>query len=137
MGLFKELTTRNFNKKLKFIKYYSFNDVVLKRFKDKTELSNESVFEVIFDLKIYFIAVLLKQSDKNDKGLILMYNQTVDELWHTLILDTIAYNKFCIGAFGKFLHHQLTENSSQQKLEYSEQITNEYIEKAIKLMEEN
>ena len=37
--------------------------------------------------------------------MISMPSQVVDDLWHTLILYTRNYQRFCDEAFGRFLHH--------------------------------
>ncbi len=34
-----------------------------------------------------------------------MPSQVVDELWHEFILHTRAYDAWCRGAFGRFMHH--------------------------------
>lgn len=34
-----------------------------------------------------------------------MPSRLADDLWHHFILSTGAYQKFCAGAFGRFLHH--------------------------------
>jgi hypothetical protein len=34
-----------------------------------------------------------------------MPSRAVDEAWHELILDTPIYTSFCLGAFGRYLHH--------------------------------
>lgn len=35
-----------------------------------------------------------------------MPSQVADELWHSFIVDTRAYDAFCRRAFGRFLHHK-------------------------------
>ena len=34
-----------------------------------------------------------------------MPSRAVDEAWHEFILDSLAYTRFCNGAFGGYLHH--------------------------------
>jgi hypothetical protein len=38
-----------------------------------------------------------------------MPSRAVDEAWHEFILDSIAYTRFCEGAFGHYLHHTPVE----------------------------
>jgi uncharacterized membrane protein YgcG len=41
-----------------------------------------------------------------------MPSRAVDEAWHEFILDSIAYTRFCNGAFGAYLHHTPDEAMS-------------------------
>lgn len=41
--------------------------------------------------------------------LVAMPSQVVDDAWHEFILFTRAYQRFCRGAFGRFLHHTPAE----------------------------
>lgn len=43
------------------------------------------------------------------RGFVSMPSQAVDAMWHAFILDTRAYDRFCQGAFGHFLHHSPAE----------------------------
>jgi hypothetical protein len=44
-----------------------------------------------------------------------MPSQVVDDAWHEFILFTKAYQKFCLSAFGKFLHHSPAEAMASDK----------------------
>lgn len=137
---FNKFTKFNTSKGINYIIQYNFNPVILNRFVDvisktQIELSLNDVEEVKHELRVYFLAVLLKQRDRVD-GLILMYNSIVDELWHTLILDTTEYDKFCKNAFGEFLHHQLTDNMPIGLIVKSSKITEYYTDLAEKLIED-
>ena len=43
-----------------------------------------------------------------------MPSVVVDDLWHELIVHTAAYERFCRGAFGRFLHHTPEEAMTPQ-----------------------
>lgn len=42
---------------------------------------------------------------KSGRKFVSMPSQVVDDLWHEFILYTKHYDRFCQGAFGRFLHH--------------------------------
>lgn len=44
-----------------------------------------------------------------------MPSRVVDDLWHSFILDTRAYQAFCKKAFGRFLHHLPVTALSQDR----------------------
>lgn len=46
------------------------------------------------------------------KRMVAMPSQAVDDAWHEFILFTRQYDKFCQGAFGRFLHHTPAEAMS-------------------------
>ena len=52
------------------------------------------------ELKRYLI--LAAKSETTDMP---MTSKEVDELWHTFLLFTKEYQKFCNESFGKFVHH--------------------------------
>ena len=41
-----------------------------------------------------------------------MPSRVVDEAWHEFTLDSLAYVRFCNGAFGNYLHHTPEEAMS-------------------------
>jgi hypothetical protein len=127
--LFNYLKEQIIKNKIKFIINYKFNEVIMNRFIKSTNIkSKDNLKEIQNDLKIYFLSILLKQTNK-EIGLILMNNQIVDELWHLMILDTEEYEKFCKKAFGKFLHHKITDNYDKKILSEYEKLTDIYIDK--------
>ncbi len=58
------------------------------------------------DAKIYEIELkrFLILAGDSDEG-IDMLSSEVDNLWHTFLLFTREYQKFCNEMFGKFIHH--------------------------------
>ena len=55
---------------------------------------------VVEELRRFFTLAALNQGTS-----IGMFSKKVDEIWHTLVLDTESYTSFCEQAFGQFLHH--------------------------------
>ena len=51
-------------------------------------------------LRQFFLAYL-----NSGRAYVAMPSQVADDLWHEFILYTRAYQDFCRGAFGSFLHH--------------------------------
>ncbi len=41
----------------------------------------------------------------------------IDEMWHTFILYTPAYTRFCKTYFGEYLHHQPTTKSREKRFD--------------------
>jgi hypothetical protein len=121
---------RKLKGQIEYLENYQFNDIVIKRFLSESPDSEFAIKGIIIDLKIYFLAVHLKQ----EQGLILMYDKVVDHLWHTFILDTISYTEFCENVFGEYLHHQLTERCSDKELKNNAELTIKYVDKASKIL---
>lgn len=46
------------------------------------------------------------------RSLLGMPSRVVDDAWHELILDSVAYTAFCDAAFGTYLHHTPDEAMS-------------------------
>ncbi len=44
-----------------------------------------------------------------DGEMVAMPSQVVDAMWHAWIVDTRGYQRFCLRAFGRFLHHTPAE----------------------------
>lgn len=127
MNYFKQ---QKLDKQIRYLKHYEFNSIIIRRFLVDYPDMDVAIEGIIQDLKLYFLAVRLKQ----DRGLILMYDKIVDHLWHTFILDTLSYTEFCKNVFGMYLHHQLTERCTDNELEYNTKITKKYVEKAQKIL---
>ncbi|MFF2531352.1 hypothetical protein ACFVS2_20830 [Brevibacillus sp. NPDC058079] len=65
--------------------------------------NNQHVSEHEFDLRLvelkrYFIMCSVLKD-------VPMFSEEVDEVWHTFILSTRDYEKFCYDFMGEFLHH--------------------------------
>jgi len=66
----------------------------------KGEISPDAVDEAINEFRKYLSLVALGYKS------VAMVSREVDAVWHTFILFTKDYAKFCQEAFGFFLHHQ-------------------------------
>ena len=73
----------------------------------RPELSDAQRQEVFAGLLDYF--QLCRTAGKR---MVAMPSQVVDDAWHEFILFTRQYDKFCQGAFGRFLHHTPAEAMS-------------------------
>ena len=69
-----------------------------------SEAQRQAVFVVLND---YFQLCRIA-----GKRMVAMPSQAVDDAWHEFILFTRQYDKFCQGAFGRFLHHTPAEAMS-------------------------
>lgn len=56
--------------------------------------------EVVDELKNFFLLA------NSSQGPLAMMSEEVDALWHTFVLHTPQYKKFCESAFGEYFHHQ-------------------------------
>ena len=77
---------------------YQMPHVIARYCKDyKVSLEDAKIHEI--ELKRFLIL-----AGDNDDG-IDMFGLEVDNLWHTFLLFTKEYQKFCHDMFGKFIHH--------------------------------
>jgi hypothetical protein len=70
----------------------------------RPELSSEQREQVFRGLRDYF-----HLCNTAGQRMVAMPSQVVDDAWHEFILFTRQYDKFCRGAFGRFLHHTPAE----------------------------
>ncbi|MFT3734947.1 MAG: hypothetical protein QM776_07985 [Rhodocyclaceae bacterium] len=70
-------------------------------------LSTAQAERTLDALRDYFTIVLWAPG-----RMVSMPSQAVNVVWHELILDTRAYQRFCQRAFGRFLHHTPAEAMS-------------------------
>lgn len=91
---------------------YKFPEVVISRSIEDMKVSDElslSEFDngridsAIAKLKFYFMMV--RQNLDRTNGVVEMDNADADIVWHNFILDTEQYHKFCMSAFGRYIHH--------------------------------
>ncbi|MDD2701621.1 MAG: hypothetical protein PHH36_10315 [Sideroxydans sp.] len=100
------------NRRINYLQSYVLPDAVLARFREqRTGLSSEQEAKVRDALFQYFHICQLVRGK-----FVSMPSQVVDELWHTFILFTRNYERFCGGAFGRFLHHTPVEAMSTPTL---------------------
>lgn len=70
--------------------------------------SMRGVAEMIYD----DLLVLLDYIHANDVNFTFTSElQPVDDMWHTLILHTRLYEKYCSDSFGCFMHHEPAQES--------------------------
>jgi hypothetical protein len=96
------LSTKEMNKKIRFIRNYSFPGYIIDRFilENSTMTINQSI--IVSDcLKDYFIAGLMSKG----LGSVAMPSKIVDKLWHIFIIFTKDYVDFCNKAYGYYFHH--------------------------------
>ena len=70
----------------------------------RPELTPAQRSEVFAGLRDYF--QLCRSAGRR---IVAMPSQVVDDAWHEFILFTRYYDRFCRGAFGRFLHHTPAE----------------------------
>lgn len=71
-----------------------------KPFNDMTELQ---LNDILYEFKKY-IAILIINYRNGKK--VEMVSELVDEVWHTFILFTNEYRKFCEATIGEYIHHE-------------------------------
>jgi hypothetical protein len=84
-----------------FILGYRFPDHIWAKALDlQTGLKEEHRDTIEHALRQFFLAVLFAR-----RRAVAMPSDAVDALWHSMILHTHEYDKFCQHALGRFLHH--------------------------------
>lgn len=89
------------NKKIdiRFIENFDYRFLGERFGMEYPHLKNKFV-EIVGELKNFFLLV------NSSQGPLAMMSEEVDTLWHTFVLHTPQYQKFCEGAFGEYFHHQ-------------------------------
>ncbi len=101
--MFNQFKNYFFDKKISYIKNYQIPLHVLEDFHEKTQIQqNEQILLIIKGLKLFFIMCLL---NKGNKIPVVMSSKYIDELWHSFILDTKEYQKFCRHFYHDIIHH--------------------------------
>ena len=88
------------------------------------KLSANQAFKEL--LKYFWITTKLKIDKPNAKFQIYIQTEMkeIDDLWHTYLLFTEDYQKFCMKNFKKFIHHKPTTNNEKKK---SKQNTDQFL----------
>lgn len=73
---------------------------VIERYKKDYGVSDEIAQMHERELKRYLIISAINYPTPID-----MFSKEVDHLWHTFILFTEEYEKYCKEMFGRFIHH--------------------------------
>lgn len=97
---------------------------VVNKFRVDYEVSVEEADQAEFALKTFLINAAL---DFNQGSKI--YDRKVSHLWHTFILHTQDYHRFCFTCFGKFIHHypashDCTKIADSSREEYQDDVPN-------------
>ena len=109
--------TMPINKKL--LKKYIIPDYIKQRFwKDHAKHLTAAEVDLVFDtMKDFMFLSKIKPS--------YLSSYIVDEAWHTFILFTKDYHKFCNKVFGSYFHHSPSISNGGYKSDITE-IKNTY-----------
>ncbi|UII26665.1 hypothetical protein LVD15_25780 [Fulvivirga maritima] len=88
-------------------------ELVIEGFIDRYNVSEEEAKEIFLETKkwLWLADQCIKKEGFNlfiDGPLLI-----IDEMWHTFILYTSVYTKFCKKQFNKFIHHHPTSKKEQ------------------------
>lgn len=88
-----------------------------KKVSEDTGIVDESYLkDGIENLKRYYIVALLDPLNEH------AVSETVDPFWHSHILHTKDYMKFCQDIFGQFIHHQPLDKEDKVEFEKVEDL---------------
>lgn len=79
------------------------------------QLTQEEIGQAFEQLRVYFLRCW-QQSPKA----VALPTQLIDLCWHTFILDTRQYHRFCNAVFGKYLHHDSDAIEGKSSAAYSD-----------------
>jgi hypothetical protein len=85
---------------------YEIPSGVIERIKPKepfNEMTDAQIKEVVNEFKKFMAIVVINH---NTEKRVEMVNELVDEVWHTFILFTNEYRKFCDVLVGEYIHHE-------------------------------
>lgn len=82
---------------LKYINDYKSPDLILK-FKKEHEYTEKAALILFKELKKYLTICAANRKPYPP-------SKSIDHIWHTFILFTSDYSKFCNQAFGRYIHH--------------------------------
>lgn len=85
-------------------------DAVVYKFMESYEVSFEEGKELFEETKKW-----LWFANQTDKAFIDKSMLMIDNMWHTFILFTFLYSKYCQEKFGCFLHHSPTTKAEKDK----------------------
>ena len=98
------------------------NEDVIYRFMDHFDLDWEASMDIFEETKKWLWLLATNKQinlDSEENTITLFVDESlviIDEMWHTFILYTIEYRKFCLENFGFFIDH--TPTSKAKKEEY-------------------
>lgn len=126
--------------------------VAVSKWKKGVELSDEQIQEVLaYENPLYIQRMIVNWANEKDainwfqelkKFLIVCAvsdkpispSHAMDELWHDFILFTKDYSDFCIGYFGKMIHHYPEVNTTPEQRISANNRFNESKAEAIRIM---
>jgi hypothetical protein len=91
---------------LNILERYEIPSGVIERIKPKEpfdKMTDAQIKEVVNEFK-KFMAIVVINHDTDKR--VEMVNELVDEVWHTFILFTNEYRKFCDALVGEYIHHE-------------------------------
>lgn len=126
LGFFAQITPQDINSTTQqdiIQKAFSYKlDSVINRYKKEFNVSDHMAMQVEQELKRFLILCSLFP-----KKQINMYSSDVDDLWHTFVIFTQDYMKFCNTIAGKYIHHNPHTDTSKQNLTKSFEQKQEFI----------
>jgi hypothetical protein len=92
------------------------SDDVVERFQETWDLPTAECQELFVEtLKWLWLSVAAKQNPEPINLAISQSLKLVDEMWHTFILFTSEYHKFCEAHFGHYIHHDPTTRAEYDR----------------------
>ena len=95
------------------------NEDVIYRFMDHFDLDEESSMEIFEETKkwLWLTAINNVENIKIEESMAFIFIDQplliIDEMWHTFILYTMDYRKFCQQNFGFFIDHNPTRKAEK------------------------
>jgi len=80
-----------------FVNNYKNSDVI-EKFRKEHEYTEQAAQILFNELKKYLIICASYRKGYPP-------SKSIDHIWHTFILFTMDYSKFCESAFGRYIHH--------------------------------
>jgi len=99
---------------LSHLEKYQIPYGVIERLRQKepfNKMTEIQIKELVDEFK-KFVAIVIINYEKGKK--IEMVSELVDELWHTFILFTNDYRKFCDTTVGEYIHHDPNVNAEDR-----------------------
>lgn len=91
-------------------------NLVIEGFMDRYEVTYEEAAD-IFEQTKKWLWLASKTKDVDEEGLFMDRSLLIiDEMWHTFILHTKQYYKFCFDHFKRFIHHVPTSRMEKLKV---------------------
>ena len=90
-------------------------ELIIEGFMDRYEVSLEEAVDIFNETKKWLW--LASKNDELETPLFIDQPLLIlDEMWHTFILHTKQYYKFCLRHFNRMIHHEPTPSSFKEKM---------------------